>query len=208
VVEQPLVVLRVGAGIAVLAHGIGEGRAEHDAVATRLLCAAAGRSDIHVTRRASGRPRLEPPLPELGVSLSWRGGLLLVGFDPRVPVGVDLEPATEADVIDPRRMANDHFSKAEAEALAGVPVAAARELFLRLWVAKEAALKLTGRGIVDGMDEPDLAGHLEALAAGDVIILAGSARLPALQLAVARPQSRGATIAHYCALARQLMPGE
>ena len=179
------VVLRIGSAVAVLvdlvasggddgagaklAGAASEARAARDALAARALARATGRADIVIGRRPTGRPRLAPPCPELGVSLSARGPVLLAGFSPVGRVGVDLEALEGGTVADPQRMARDHFAPGEAAAVAALATAAARDLFLRLWVAKEAALKLTGRGVYDGLALPDLTGRIARLMSGGVI---------------------------------------
>lgn len=192
-------VLTVGESIAVLISCRVAER-DRDAVAATALQAATGRQDIEIGRRPSGRPRLSPPHPELGVSLARRGSLLLAGFSPAGAVGVDLE--LPDDGIDPRRLARDHYSLAEARAVGAVATdRARRDLFLRLWVAKEAALKATGRGIYDGADEPDLA-HLchDLQRDGVVVSVRPGTRVPAVRLAVRRVALADGAPA-YCALA-------
>ncbi len=146
---------------------IGESRAlllpSAPAVASQRVTAAAtalrketARHDIAITRRPSGRPRLEAPLPELGVSLSVRDGHLLVGFSPTHTVGADIEVARSVPQVDVARLARDHYTATEAGAVAALRDGdAAHDLFLRLWVAKEAVLKATGRGVFDGLDQLD-----------------------------------------------------
>lgn len=136
-----------------------------------------GNADIALTRRASGRPSLGPPCHELGVSIARRCGLLLAGFAPDRAVGVDLEAGNAVSSAEVVRLAKDHFAIREAAAVAGRLDEAARDLFLRLWVAKEAALKITGRGIYDGMDEPDLHLHLAAIVASAPIDVGGGRRI-------------------------------
>ena len=120
-------------------------------------------------------------------------------FSPDGPVGADIE-LDDAD-LDAARLAADHFAPGEASAVAAASGPARRDLLLRLWVAKEAALKLTGRGIHDGADEPDLSGVLATLAHdGAAIALPAGRRLPALSLAVRRLSCPGPVMV-YCALA-------
>lgn len=192
-------VLAIGESVAVLVtcHAA-EG--DRDALAAAALQAATGRGDIEIGRRPSGRPRLSLPHPELGVSLARRGSLLLAAFSPAGAVGVDLE--LPDDGIDPRRLARDHYSSAEANAVgAAATDRARRDLFLRLWVAKEAALKATGRGIYDGADEPDLAHLCDDLMRDGVVVSVGpGSRVPAVRLAVRRVALADGAPA-YCALA-------
>ena len=157
------IVVRIGEAIAVLLETSEPDRQARDRNATAALRRLTGRADIRIERRPSGRPRLAPPYPELAISLARRGDLLLAGFSPVGRVGVDIEPVSTASAPDPARLARDHLSAAEALAVGALPVEAARLVFLRLWTAKEAALKLSGRGVFDGMRLPDLSAGLAAL---------------------------------------------
>ena len=160
---RTLAALEVGDAMAVLVPCDGLGSQGRDFAATRTLHRVTGRSDICISRRPSGRPRLLPPYPELGVSLSSRSGWLLAGFSPGAPVGVDLESAASLRPADAARLAGDHFAAGEATAIGTLAPAAADDLFMRLWVAKEALLKTTGRGVFDGVAEPDLSGVIDML---------------------------------------------
>jgi 4'-phosphopantetheinyl transferase len=125
-----------------------------DAAVTKALREASGRHDIHVSRRASGRPRLDPPYGELGVSIAARGGMRVAAFAPKSRIGVDVE--IDDPALDAFRLAQDHFSRSEATWVAAWPATQRGDAFLRLWCAKEALLKITGRGVFDGVAEPDL----------------------------------------------------
>ena len=197
-----MIALRLGTAFAVLRPGVGPARAEHDRAANDDLKAASGLADIVVHRRPSGRPSLAPPYPELGVSLSYRAGLLLIGFDPEGPVGVDIEPAQSAGALDSVRLAVDHFAPGEAAAIGAVTGEASLDLFLRLWVAKEAVLKLTGRGVYDGLRRPDLSGAIAGISVDATPVrIQASPSHSAVELAVFRPAIPGRP-APYCALAR------
>lgn len=194
-----LPILRLGPALAVLIEDVPDDAGVRTAVAQSRLRVAAGRPDIVIGRRPSGRPRLALPDPELGVSLSHRRGLLLAAFSPASDIGADLEIAS--DDLDPGRLAADHFSPGEADAIARLPPGRARDLFLRLWVAKEAALKIIGRGVYDGMAAPELTGRLDDLQIdGAPIPLPATARLPALRLTVGCTTTAGGQ-AVYCGLA-------
>ena len=197
------VVLAVADAIAVLVRPVPGGREERDEAAQAALRSAAQRDDLSIYRRPSDRPALGPPYHELGVSLSHRSDLLLAGFSPDAAVGVDIE-VEDANGFDPIAFAADHFSKKEAAALAPLDSATALELCYRLWVAKEAALKISGRGIFDGLDEPDLAKHLNLiLIDGATMRLEAGSRLPPIALTVTR-FAAPAEQPVYCALAREL----
>jgi 4'-phosphopantetheinyl transferase len=178
--REALIVLQVGEAVAVLIDIGHVAQGDRDAAASRALRHATARPDVTIGRRPTGRPRLAAPWPELGVSLAVREPLLLAGITPVGRVGVDIEPDADRVVADPCAMARDHFSAGEAAAVAALDVDRARSLFLRLWVAKEAALKLTGRGVYDGLAQPDLAQACGDLARDGVVVQAaldGTVRL-------------------------------
>lgn len=192
------IVLRIGDAIAVLMETAERDRHGRDRAATAALRRLTRRADIAIERRQSGRPRLAPPYPELAVSLARRGHLLLVGFAPVGSVGVDIEPVSAGNVPDPARLARDHLAPAEATAVCALGNDAARLLFLTLWTAKEAALKLSGRGVFDGMRLPDLSAELPALGGADIITTA----LPGLGAVLVRVcRAETAHGPHLCALA-------
>ncbi|MET0529350.1 MAG: 4'-phosphopantetheinyl transferase superfamily protein [Microvirga sp.] len=167
--------------MAYLLREVPKGGRAHYAQASALLSFAMNR-EIVVAQRPSGRPRLAGAEPELGVSLSWRDGSLLVGYSPTANVGVDLEP--DDATLDAIQLAQDHFSSGEAEAISNA--ADPRDLFLRLWVAKEAILKATGRGVYDGLDEPDLARCIVFLRGETPFEIPASSRAPAGSAVVKR----------------------
>ena len=203
-------VLTLESAIALFSEGLPEDGSTRDRAATTALRQATGRDDIAIERRESGRPRLNAPYPELGVSLAGCGGILLIGFSPTDRVGVDLEPEDSVPITDVGRLSADHYALAEARAVqSSGPTSRARDLFLRLWVAKEAALKLTGRGVFDGLHQPDFSTHLAKLLRDDAILdVAPSSVLPRFRVAVRRViHDRSADepsrprLIHYCALA-------
>ena len=165
------IVLTFGSATAVLIDGAPRAATDRDELAASALRLATGRADISIGRRPSGRPKLEPPYYELGVSLAARESLLLAGFAPGQNVGVDLEVDGTALGDDPAGLARDHFALGEAHAISRLGGAEAKDLFLRFWVAKEAVLKATGRGIVDGLQWPELGQWSEQLRAGEPIRL-------------------------------------
>lgn len=197
------VVLAVADAIAILVRPMPGGRAERDQIAQMALREATKRDNLSIYRRPSERPALRPPYHELGVSLSHRTDVLLAGYSPKSAVGVDIE-VEDINGFEPVAFAADHFSPKEAAAVATFDSAAALEVCYRLWVAKEAALKISGRGIFDGLDEPDLAAQLNLLRTdGTTIHLGAGSRLPPIALAVTR-FSNAADQSVYCALARDM----
>jgi 4'-phosphopantetheinyl transferase len=88
---------------------------------------------------AHGKPRLDDPPSPLRFNLAHSGGLALIAVAREVEVGVDLEeirPRRDLDGVS-RRV----FTRDERDAIDG------DESFYRHWVAKEAFVKATGRGI-------------------------------------------------------------
>lgn len=197
--------MRIGPALAVLvpapaddAPGGGHLRITAAAAALR---AATGRDDIRIHRRPSGRPALAPPYPELGVSLSRRAGMLLAAFAPDGLVGADIELDGPDSPSAPAAFAADHYSEGEAAAVGRLSGPGARDLCHRLWAAKEAVLKMSGRGVYDGLAEPDLTPHLHALARdGVAVALPAGPGLPSLRLGVRRLEGPAIGTA-YCALA-------
>ena len=157
---QLLSLLTIGTAAAFLADGIADNASARDTAATNILSRHAG-SPVIVQRRPSGRPCLLPPWPALSVSLSYRDGMLLIGFSPAQAVGVDIERDDPA--LNVRQLAADHFSRDESAAFHALTDNDAQVLFLRLWTAKEAVLKATGRGIADGLIRPDFGRCLTTL---------------------------------------------
>lgn len=197
------VVLTVADAIAILVRPMPGGRAERDQIAQTALRTAIQRDDLAIYRRPSERPALRQPYHELGVSLSHRADLLLAGFAPDGAVGVDIE-IEDVNGFEPVTFAADHFSPKEAAAVAALDSATALETCYRLWVAKEAALKISGRGIFDGLDEPDLATQLNLLRTdGATIHLGAGSRLPPIVLTVTRLAGPAGQPV-YCALARDM----
>lgn len=89
-------------------------------------------------------PGARPLLPEGAgwVSLSHSGGALLVGWSPR-PIGVDLEWA--ARPLAAAALIARYFPSEERQRLQLLPAARQREVALRSWTVKEAAIKWRGR---------------------------------------------------------------
>jgi 4'-phosphopantetheinyl transferase len=100
-----------------------------------------------------GKPRLASPdrAASLDFNLADSGPLCLLAIARGRSVGIDIERLrTDVDV---RRVANRVLPPAEREALAALPSEERTHAFFTRWVAEEAALKLSGRGLA-GLDEP------------------------------------------------------
>jgi 4'-phosphopantetheinyl transferase len=115
--------------------------------ALRLLLGAmldASPQSFTFAANAYGKPSLAP---ELGVefNMSHSGGIVLIGFARRIPIGVDVEavrPMAERAAIVRR-----YFHPAEAADFARVPPAEAEGAFFRCWSRKEAVVKALGFGM-------------------------------------------------------------
>jgi hypothetical protein len=175
---------------------------ERDRRIENVLRRATSRQDIVVGRRPGRRPCLKPPLPEFGISVSHRGIASLIGFSDCRAIGVDIEIPPRTPAFDPYRIGRDHYARAEGVAIAGLEAEAALSLFLLLWVAKEALLKISGRGIVDGLARPDLSCDLDALIS--VARCSGFATLEGREAEVAvTVVRRSGEVPLYVALAQQ-----
>ncbi|MEA2409874.1 MAG: 4-phosphopantetheinyl transferase [Thermoleophilaceae bacterium] len=87
-----------------------------------------------------GKPRLDHPPSSLQFNVSHSAGVALIAVAPEMEVGIDIEE------IKPRQdlagLARRVFTEREREA-----IALDEQSFYRHWVAKEAFVKATGRGI-------------------------------------------------------------
>lgn len=107
--------------------------------AARRFCDAIGRTcpDLTLARTPGGKPYF-PDAPWLHTSVSHSGACWICACS-TAPVGIDIQriqPAREA------ALARRFFHPDEIAWLDGHPGG-----FFRLWTAKEACVKLTGRGI-------------------------------------------------------------
>ena len=167
--------------------------------AGRVLLRSTLAADLGVAPRSlsfslgpHGKPALDPPIfGAPAFNLAHTADVVALAVAPTAIVGLDLEvvaPRPSADRIAERR-----FAPAEAAWLAAQPAAGRTLAFLRLWTAKEAALKALGTGIAGGLAavelEPGPDGGLRIIrlpAAGPWTLLELSLR-PDLLAAVALP---------------------
>lgn len=109
-----------------------------------------GAGDLAIERDPRGRPRLGKPFTTCDTSWSHSGQHLLVALGHGLRVGIDLEwlrPRPSAMAL-----ARRFFRAHEVDWLALQPAAQRERAFLRLWCAKEAALKAHGHGLAFGLD--------------------------------------------------------
>jgi 4'-phosphopantetheinyl transferase len=101
-------------------------------------------NEIGFTAGAHGKPRLEPSSP-LRFNLSHSGAQAIVAVANEVEVGADIEEVrTRADLS---RVARRVFTEAERDAIDATGPDGQHRAFYRHWVAKEAFVKATGRGV-------------------------------------------------------------
>lgn len=108
---------------------------------------------VRIERGEHGKPRLTGG--ELEFNLAHTGAALLLGISHDVVLGVDLENAQRRTRS--IELARRFFTPAETAALESLPDELRQATFLRLWCAKEAALKAQGRGIGFGLDRVEFA---------------------------------------------------
>jgi phosphopantetheinyl transferase len=109
-----------------------------------------------------GRPYL-PDLPNVSFSFSSCRFGFLGAWSSTHRIGVDLED--QARSLEAAELAQQFFSKVEAEVVKGVAGLARLRTFCQLWSLKEAALKSIGEGLPFGLDafEFELAPNLRVV---------------------------------------------
>lgn len=122
-------------------------------------------SMVIVKEQVGGKPMLASG--EVSFNLAHSGDWVVWAFAGAGEVGVDLEQL-RADVVY-ARVAQRYFHLVEQQALAEARDAV--RLFFDMWVAKEALVKASGKGVFAGMNEVELplvAGAVpDAIAVGD-----------------------------------------
>ncbi len=108
---------------------------------------------LRIERGDRGKPRIVGAALEF--NLAHTHGAMLLGVSRNVPLGVDLEGAQRR--VRALELARRFFSPAEAAALAALPGPRRDDVFLRLWCAKEATLKVLGLGIAHGLAQLEFA---------------------------------------------------
>jgi len=144
---------------------------------------------VRIERGKHGKPFVAGT--QLEFNLAHTGTALLLGVSRGIALGVDLE-STHRKTRPATELAWRFFTPAEAEALETLPESERQTAFLRLWCAKEAAVKASGDGIANGLHRVefalDAAGHvspasgsalhLHELAPGSALIGALAHRSP------------------------------
>ncbi len=109
-----------------------------------------------------GKPYL-PEHPELSFNLSHSGEHLLLAVTTRSEIGADVEAVRSRRGLE--GIAGKCFAKTELDHWRSLPKADQVGAFFRLWTAKEAFVKATGRGIALGLNNVvfDAGGGLKLL---------------------------------------------
>ncbi|WP_152555666.1 4'-phosphopantetheinyl transferase family protein [Methylomarinum vadi] len=105
---------------------------------------------IQIARTEHGKPYL-PDHPELSFNLSHSGENLLLAVTSRAQIGVDVETIRPRKGLD--GLARKCFADTELNYWRSLPEERQTIAFYRLWTAKEAFVKATGRGIALGLDQ-------------------------------------------------------
>jgi 4'-phosphopantetheinyl transferase len=101
-------------------------------------------TEVGFTAGAHGKPRLDPSSP-LRFNLSHSHARAIVAVATEAEVGADVEHVRQR--TDLRRVARRVFTEAERDAIEAAGADGREHAFYRHWVAKEAFVKATGRGI-------------------------------------------------------------
>ena len=104
-------------------------------------------SDVKIEISKSGKPFFAN-IADLHFNISHSGSEVAIAFSTQ-PVGFDMELLNRNR--DFRAIADRFFTKQESSEVKGAGDSA-KELFVRIWTAKEAMLKLSGEGLVGGLD--------------------------------------------------------
>lgn len=104
--------------------------------------------DVPLFRDGEGCPRLEGDAAY--TSLSHADGLIALAATTSGPVGVDIEPAARACVME--EIAGRVLQPGEAAELSALPEPVRGKALLELWVRKEAVLKAAGVGLAVPME--------------------------------------------------------
>jgi 4'-phosphopantetheinyl transferase len=135
--------------------------------------------------------RGKPFLAEAGLhfNVSHSDGKSLIAVTCVDPVGVDIEP--EARALDEDEFARTVCSQSEWRRVSALPFPSRRLALLRIWVAKEAFLKLTGEGLTQPLNQLD-AGELAVSFLDAIPGFVSAIALPRLTLPVRLVSSEAA----------------
>lgn len=105
---------------------------------------------IHLLRHERGKPYVTGG-PEFNITHTAEH--ILIAFADQ-PIGLDVEIASRR--VSARELARKFFFPREIAYLESQPEVPGSETFLRFWVAKEAAVKLSGDGIYHGLRDVEV----------------------------------------------------
>ena len=131
------------------------------------LYASIAPSEVKIEITKSGKPFFEN-IADLHFNISHSGSEVAIAFSTN-PVGFDME------VLDRKRdclAIAERFFTAEESREVKMAGDSANKLFARLWTAKEAMLKLSGEGLVGGLDRATSLSEKEGRLADQKIHLA------------------------------------
>ena len=131
------------------------------------LYASIAPRDVKIEITKSGKPFFEN-IADLHFNISHSGSEVAIAFSTK-PVGFDME------VLDRKRdclAIAERFFTAEESREVKMAGDSANKLFARLWTAKEAMLKLSGEGLVGGLDRATSLSEKEGRLADQKIHLA------------------------------------
>lgn len=101
---------------------------------------------MNIYRDGAGKPSIDG----MEFSVSHSGSIALFAFA-SVAVGIDVESSLRS--VQALAIAERYFQASEVECLRGLNDVERQSLFIRMWVAKEAAVKLSGAGIARGLSD-------------------------------------------------------
>ncbi len=116
------------------------------------LCTNRPPEQISIRRESGKKPVFLSPFP-LYASVSHSGGVWAAAFSDVLPVGLDLQKTVSVRRMD--GILTRYFHPAEREAVLAASPEARDAAFCRMWSRKEAAAKLSGRGIDGGFSSFD-----------------------------------------------------
>ncbi len=105
--------------------------------------------DVEIVHNAYGKPALKSP--GLFFNVSHSGGQLAMAVTDIAEIGIDIEQVCDRKLLD--SVAERCFAKEELAYWRRQPLARRLIAFFKLWTAKEAFVKATGRGIALGLQD-------------------------------------------------------
>ena len=112
---------------------------------------------LRISYSARGKPFVDAPQNSLNVrfNVSHAGDLALLAFCREREIGVDIE--SRKRLKDWQSIAERIFSSSEKRELGSLPASLRTAAFYNGWTRKEAYLKATGEGLVDRLNEIEVA---------------------------------------------------